>query len=49
VIFFSQNNTYGELISGYSAVTDPAETDFGDFSIEYLGEYEAICEAVVDC
>jgi hypothetical protein len=27
---------------GFRGVIDPAETDFSDFSIEYLGEYEAI-------
>jgi hypothetical protein len=34
------------FIIGVSGVIDPAETDFGDFSIEYLGEYEVIWETV---
>jgi hypothetical protein len=25
-----------------------AETDFRDFRIDYLGEYDAICETVLD-
>jgi hypothetical protein len=33
----------------FSGVIDPAEADFEDFSIEYLGEYEAMCETVLAC
>jgi hypothetical protein len=34
---------------GFRGVIDPAVTDFSDFSIEYLGEYEAICKTVLAC
>jgi hypothetical protein len=32
------------LIFGFSGVTDTAETNFGEFRSDDLGEYEAICE-----
>jgi hypothetical protein len=35
--------------SSFSGVNDTAETDFGDFRSDYLGEYEAICETVLAC
>jgi hypothetical protein len=38
-----------DLIFGFSGVTDTAETDFGDFQSDYLGEYEAICKKVLAC
>jgi hypothetical protein len=43
--------SYGILnfIFGFSSVIDTAETDFGDFRSDYLGEYEAICETVLAC
>jgi hypothetical protein len=43
--FFKQKS-YGILnfIFGFSGVIDTAETDFGDFRSDYLGEYEAVCE-----
>jgi hypothetical protein len=34
---------------GFSGVNDTAETDFGVFRSDYLGEYEAICETVLAC
>jgi hypothetical protein len=38
-----------DLIFGFSGVNDTAETDFGDFRSDYLGEYDAICKTVLDC
>jgi hypothetical protein len=32
------------LIFGCSGVIDTAETDFGDFGSDYIGEYDAICK-----
>jgi hypothetical protein len=29
---------------GFHSLIDTAEADFGDFRIEFLGEFEAICE-----
>jgi hypothetical protein len=33
----------------FSGVNDTAETDFGDFQSDYLGEYDAICITVLAC
>jgi hypothetical protein len=30
-------------------VIDTAETDFGDFRSDYLGEYDVICKTVLAC
>jgi hypothetical protein len=38
-----------DQIFGFSGVDDTAETDFGDFRSDYLGEYDAICKTVLDC
>jgi hypothetical protein len=38
-----------DLIFGFSGVNDTAETDFGDFRSDYLGEYDAICKTVLAC
>jgi hypothetical protein len=38
-----------EFMFGFSRVNDPAETDFDDFSIENLGEYETISETGFAC
>jgi hypothetical protein len=38
-----------DLIFGFSGVNDTAETDFGDFRGDYLGEYDAICKTVLAC
>jgi hypothetical protein len=35
-----------DILFDFSGVIVPAETDFGDFRSDYLGEYEAICETV---
>jgi hypothetical protein len=37
------------LIFGFSGVNDTAETDFGDFRSDYLGEYDAIFKTVLAC
>jgi hypothetical protein len=37
------------LIFGFSGVSDTAETDFGDFQSDYLGEYDAIFQKVLAC
>jgi hypothetical protein len=49
--YFKQKKSYGILnfIFGFSGVNDTAETDFGDFRNDYLGEYDAICETVLAC
>jgi hypothetical protein len=36
-----------DLIFGFSGVHHIAETDFGDFRSDYLGEYDAICKTVL--
>jgi hypothetical protein len=28
---------------------DTAETDFGDFRSDYLGEYDSICKTILAC
>jgi hypothetical protein len=38
-----------DLIFGFRGVNDTAETDFGDFRRDYLGEYDAICKTVLAC
>jgi hypothetical protein len=38
-----------DLSFGFSGVNDTAETDFGDFPSDYLGEYDAICKTVLAC
>jgi hypothetical protein len=38
-----------DLIYSFSGVNDTAETDFGDFRIDYLGEYDVICKTVLAC
>jgi hypothetical protein len=38
-----------DLIFGFRGVNDTAETDFGDFRSDYLGEYDAICKRVLAC
>jgi hypothetical protein len=38
-----------DLIFDFSVVNDNAETDFGDFRSNYLGEYDAICKTVFAC
>jgi hypothetical protein len=38
-----------DLIFGFSGVNDTAETDFGDFRSDYLGEDDAICKTVLAC
>jgi hypothetical protein len=38
-----------DLIFDFSGVNDTAETDFGDFRSDYLGEYDAICKTVLAC
>jgi hypothetical protein len=40
---------YLALIFGFSSVNDTAETVFGDFRSDYLGEYDAICKTVLAC
>jgi hypothetical protein len=35
-----------DLIFGFSGVNDTAETDFGDFRNDYLGEDDDICKTV---
>jgi hypothetical protein len=42
--YLKQNKVGGCLdhIFGFSGVNDTAETDFGDFRSDYLGEYDAI-------
>jgi hypothetical protein len=49
--YLKQKNVGGcqDLIFGFNGVNDTAETDFGDFQSDYLGEYEAICETVLAC
>jgi hypothetical protein len=34
---------------GFRGLIDTAEADFGDFRIEFLGEYEPICETALAC
>jgi hypothetical protein len=44
------NKKGGEIrhfIFGFSALNDPAETDFDDFRSDYLGEYDDICETAL--
>jgi hypothetical protein len=38
-----------DLIFGFSGVNDTAESDFGDFRSDYLGEHDAICNTVLAC
>jgi hypothetical protein len=38
-----------DLIFGFSGANDIAETDFGDFRSDYLGEYDAICKTGLAC
>jgi hypothetical protein len=38
-----------DLIIDFSGVNDTAETDFGDFRSDYLGEFDAICKTVLAC
>jgi hypothetical protein len=45
--YFKQKKSYGILNFIYGFGT--AETDFGDYRSDYLGEYEAICETVLAC
>jgi hypothetical protein len=33
----------------FRGAIDTAETDFGDFRSDYLGEYDAICKTVLAC
>jgi hypothetical protein len=33
----------------YGGLIDTAEADFGDFRIEFPGEFEAICETALAC
>jgi hypothetical protein len=49
--YLKQNKVGGflDLIFGSSGVNDTAETDFGDFRSDYLGEYDAICKTVLAC
>jgi hypothetical protein len=34
---------------GFRGLIDTAEADFDDFQIEFLGEFEAICETALAC
>jgi hypothetical protein len=34
---------------GFRGLIDTAEADFGDFRIEFLDEFEAICETALAC
>jgi hypothetical protein len=34
---------------GFRGLIDTAETDFGDFQIEFLGEFETICKTASAC
>jgi hypothetical protein len=49
--YLKQKNVGGclDLIFGFSDVNDTAETDFGDFQCDYLGEYDAICKTGLAC
>jgi hypothetical protein len=38
-----------DLIFDFRGVNYTAETDFGDFQSDYLGEYDAICKTVLSC
>jgi hypothetical protein len=38
-----------DLTFGFSGVNDTAETDFGYFRRDYLGEYDVICNTVLAC
>jgi hypothetical protein len=38
-----------DLIFGFSGVNDTAETDFGDFRSDYLGEYDDIYKTGLAC
>jgi hypothetical protein len=38
-----------DLIFCFRGVNDTAETDFGDFRSDYLGEYDAIFKTVLAC
>jgi hypothetical protein len=38
-----------DLFFDFSGVSDTAETDFGDFRSDYLGEYDVICKTVLAC
>jgi hypothetical protein len=46
---FYRKRSWGilDFIFGFRGVIDPAETDFGDFSIDFLSEYDAKCETAV--
>jgi hypothetical protein len=39
----------GGGIFGCGGVNDTAETDFGDFRSDYLGEFDAICKTGLAC
>jgi hypothetical protein len=49
--YFKQKTVVGclDLIFSLSGVNDTAETDFGGFRSNYLGEYDAICKTVLAC
>jgi hypothetical protein len=36
-----------DFIFGFRGVIDPAETDFGYFRIDFLGEHDANCETTL--
>jgi hypothetical protein len=38
-----------DFIFGFRGGIDPVETDFGDFRIDFLGEYHAKCETALGC
>jgi hypothetical protein len=38
-----------DLILGFNGDNDTAETDFGDFRSDYLGEYDDIYKTVLAC
>jgi hypothetical protein len=49
--FTLQKKSWGilDFIFGFRGVIDRAEIDFGDYRIDFLGEYEAKCQtALVD-
>jgi hypothetical protein len=51
ILYLKQEKVGGclELMLSFSGVNDTAETDFGDFRSNYLGEYDAICKTVLAC
>jgi hypothetical protein len=50
-IQFKEKEVVGilDFIYGFCGIIDPAETDFCNFRIDFIGEYDAKCETNLGC